>query len=241
MTNIRIGLVAEGPTDFIVLKSLLRSSLSITYPEIKVDFVDLQPSIDRTSGSPEGGWQMVLQWCLNNAPEFRRQQYLGPGLFEGHINPKQCDVLIVQVDSDICADITSRHTHIRPGVLDTPKSRGDFIHAVVNDWLWPVPSVPDDLHVVVPAVEAIETWLVAALGSHDEPEKLPNPGRALVEIDCARRGRPVPAAARGISKKPHRYSPLAEAAGQKVEIIIKRCYWFAQMIRRVRVLAASLS
>lgn len=234
MTSLRIGLVVEGPTDYIMIKALLKRSLEFSHPDISLVFVDLQPSSDRTSGSPEGGWQMVYKWCERNDPEFRKVQYFGPGLFAGVENSKQCDLIVIQMDADICTAISGGgYSDIIPKDLISVQGRGKYIASVIDGWLWPAPYMSDSFHIAAPAVEVTETWLIAGLGNHPEPELIAKPLRIFAEIDFQRRGKPIPASTKAISKQPQRYEPLAFHAATNVKAIIEKCFWFSNLVQAI--------
>lgn len=101
----RVGVVVEGPTDSYAVVQFLGQSLQ-RYG-IQPSFIDLQPSMDNTN--PEGGWVAVLKWLEDNPPELRVPRYFGGGLFDQDLSAKACDVVIVQMDSDILGEETFVH------------------------------------------------------------------------------------------------------------------------------------
>lgn len=228
MTELRIGVVAEGPTDQIVLRHLLTAYCKGVHPDITPVFKDLHPNRDGTSSSsPEGGWTTVYGWCLDNKPAERKIRYLTRDLFAGGLDEKQCDLILVHMDSDISEEVGDKSTAIPvPDATSTPEQRGDFIRKTLLEWLWPEGSIPDGRHIAAPAVEAVETWLVAALSEDERPEASKNILRRLIEVDYASRGRVAPEKAKGIRKKPDRYETLSAHCAGKVTQIADRCPHF---------------
>ena len=66
--TLRIAFVVEGPTDFVMLKSIVKALLKDR------DFVSqvLQPEISeafKTVPGRDGGWPGVFRWCLQSADQ----------------------------------------------------------------------------------------------------------------------------------------------------------------------------
>lgn len=81
------AVVAEGPTDFLILRRIVASMFSD--PDIVV--VQLQPAIDETSGaSSPGGWFEVLR-------------YIGSERLAGAF--ERSDFVIVHIDTDVCEEV----------------------------------------------------------------------------------------------------------------------------------------
>ncbi|MCK4712560.1 MAG: hypothetical protein KAT26_06735, partial [Marinosulfonomonas sp.] len=74
----RIGVVCEGPTDFIAIKEFLGASLAKRH--INSTFISIQPDPDNTLGD---GWTRVFYWLENNLPQSRIKSYFDGGLFGG--------------------------------------------------------------------------------------------------------------------------------------------------------------
>lgn len=222
MTALRIGLVAEGKTDQIVLSALLGAWCEAA--GITAEFHDLQPSANATAGSSvHGSWTQVYAWCLRNPPSERGKYFLNEGPFS--ISPRY-DLIVVHMDADICGEIRGKSSvQPVPSMEDGPEARGRFIHHTLLEWLWPDGATADGRHLPVPAVEAIEAWLVAALsGDADMPEADQDILRRLWVIDL--RGRPVPDGARRMKKDPTRYRRLADRAAAAVADVAAKCPHF---------------
>lgn len=230
MSPLRIGLITEGITDQIVLRKLLEKHLQEISVDRTFEFIDLQPSADRTSGSAEGGWEMVYRWCIRNPPGVRKDLFLSSALFADDLDQTRCDLIIVQMDADVCDKVADK-TLVKPVPTEGAShlDLGNFTESVVNAWLWPAPLEPESDHIVAPTVRAIETWLVAGLGEHIDPENLADPSRALVEIDFMSRGLVVPQNARSVRKSRKRYELLASKASLSISKISARCWWFTRL------------
>jgi len=167
-----VGLVAEGVTDLDFLKLCIEKTLGTYGFGRRVEFRDLQPEPDATSGQyGDGGWSRVHQWCVNNPPAARLSQYLQP-LFE---DERACDFLVVHLDGDVLADyadkVSSTPLPIEPWTGDT---RAEFVRAALNEWLWPGDSdAAKDKHLLAVMVRALETWLLAGYDvSLEHPEEV---------------------------------------------------------------------
>lgn len=235
MTVLRVGLVTEGPTDQIVIRTLLAKYFDDLPPNQGIVFVDLQPTRDLTSGSIEGGWELVYAWCLRNPPEIRHSQYFESGLFDDGMDTGLCDLIVVHLDSDICSKVAKKvKSRSDPGSNASAQERGEFVEAVIRDWLWPNGEHSDDRHIPAPAVESIETWLLAGLGTHDAPEEIQDPGLTLVYVDHTVRGKVPPDKAKRIKKTPRRYQLMSERAALNVNSVVDKCRWFKTLVNRVR-------
>lgn len=234
MSALRIGIVAEGSTDQVVLKELLTAYFRHRAPDRVPEFHNLQPGEERNFGIRDGGWTQVYKWCLRNPPQERHGLFTGRKLFAGAVDSQSCDVVVVHLDADICEKIGAKSpvTPV-PTPESTPEERGKFIRDTLWHWLWPEGSTPDDRHFPAPAVEAVEAWLVAGLTDDPEPEANRDILRRLAEADFALRGKPVPDEARQVQKKPGNYQRLAQHAAPNVTRIAQRCPHFAALACRL--------
>jgi hypothetical protein len=177
-----IGLIAEGPTDAVVLEPLIKRALGVGPQGIDVELVKVQPADATSGGSGEGGWLQVKAWCLRNGAAPRRALYFEP-LFEG-FGPR-CNALLVQLDADLLhlvPDIASKEGVPTPKEL-TPESRAETIRAILTRWLWPEGGerLDNDRTVRLAAVWSTETWLVAALDPALATPEAVDPNPLLLE------------------------------------------------------------
>lgn len=240
MRKITIRVVAEGKTDQLSIKELAKAYLA-KQPEINFDieFIEEQPTSDKTS---EGGWGLVYKWCLSNPPRERNNIYFDGGLFADDMSGLTCDALLIHLDSDICENIGDL-TSISPvpSRAEPPETRGVFIKRVIEEWLWPDDNQKTDNHIVVPAVESIEAWLVAGLSDDDnEPESNHEIQKRLAELDhIVVRKTAVPASLSKPKKNLSNYQKILAVAKQKPEQIAAKCPHFKTMVDDIFVFANS--
>ena len=81
-----IGIVCEGPTDYIILKAVVdRITQDNNY------YVQLQPESD-LMGKYGNGWKGIWKWCSDNGEKKARlMKDIEPSL----------DILIIQMDGDV--------------------------------------------------------------------------------------------------------------------------------------------
>ncbi len=89
-----IGIVCEGPTDYIILKKVIDLISNETNY-----YVQLQPEPDLT-GQYGNGWKGVWKWCCDNADICKQLMK--------DITPK-LDFLVVQMDGDVSRKKKSAH------------------------------------------------------------------------------------------------------------------------------------
>ncbi|NBC49256.1 MAG: hypothetical protein GVY22_15025 [Gammaproteobacteria bacterium] len=133
MSEPRIGIVAEGTTDHVVITSALTAIL----PEAPI-VTPLQP--EPTLPRLGGGWCGVLKWCLQRAGE-------GVGQLEDDPTLEGFDLIVLHVDADVGGAIYANcgswiaKGESRLGSLPCAKpcppaaDTADALHAVVLSWL----------------------------------------------------------------------------------------------------------
>lgn len=235
MRQVKIRIVAEGKTDQLIIKELVNAYLA-TQSELnfELNFLNEQPTADRTSC---GGWEMVYKWCLTNPPSERETIYFGTGLFANDMDNLSCDILIIHLDSDICEKIGDKTNISTPPPDNTaaPASRGLFIKQVIEGWLWPDQPVQKDKHIIAPAVEAIEAWLVAGL-SHDDidPESNHDIVKRLAVLNhTVIKKTAVPSTIKSIRKNDRTYNNILTVAKENVSRVFDRCPHFNQMVNEI--------
>ena len=162
----RIGVVCEGPTDAHAIVCFLHASL--TRRGITPDFIPIQPDTDNTR-PPDGGWGAVLLWLKKNPPRSRTRTYFRGDLFDNDLSAKRCDVMVLQLDTDILSDLgfqnwTKEHCDYSVENLLDPVERGKEITAIIKRaGKFSMLSLADmRRHVPAPSVESTETWCIAA-------------------------------------------------------------------------------
>ncbi len=170
----RIGVVCEGPTDFITMASFL--SAELLKRELSVSFDIIQPALDNTL---PGGWSQVFYWLEQNPITHRDALYKkGHSLFLNDDEDQKFDALIFQIDTDIIGEqgfetFVSRRGFkcIRP---TCPSDRGEYVRDIIN-FIAGHASLDTALQskeVPIALVESCETWIVAAASSDCDAESL---------------------------------------------------------------------
>jgi hypothetical protein len=170
---VRVAFVMEGPTDYVVLRAVVRALLNGR------DFepTNIWPELDENlRPKTEGGWGAVYKWCRQVL-----EQAEGPA----RENPvfAQNDVVVIQVDADV-ARMNYRDYGIKDAPDDElaretcekdcppPSATTDALRAVMLGWLNET-SVPPGAVLCTPS-KSIETWVLVALFPEDDSAKEPN-------------------------------------------------------------------
>ncbi len=237
MREITLGVVAEGPSDYVVIKNLLGTYVASR--EIKdclLSFKSLQPYVDNTSksGYSEGGWLLVYKWCLSNNPVERENKYFSKGLFADDMDEFRCSALLVHMDADICDEIRDKTTLPVPQINEDSLVRGSFIYGTVANWLWPDGLVNDPRYIIAPAVESTESWLVAGLSDEDvAPESNNSIQQRLAHLDyLVVRKKPFPQKIKSPNKSVSNYVRISMVASENIARIIDRCPHFKMIAEK---------
>lgn len=182
--SLRIALIAEGPTDHIVLEAALNSILSdrsyvlnLLQPETCQSFEN-----ELTFGTTGSGWGGVYAWCHQAVA--RSGHIEEDPLFIGH------DVLIIHLDADV-ANQTYEMANISETIKDLPcamlcpppNSTTDQLRNVVLRWIGQS-RLPQRVVFCTPS-KSMEAWVMKALFPHDREarkrnwECYPKPARRL--------------------------------------------------------------
>lgn len=233
----RIGVVCEGPTDFIAISSFLKESLRLR--EIQCSFVDIQPEM----GATNGGWPQVFTWLENNPPDARKLRYSATGLFANNVSAKSCDFIVVQVDTDIIPEnsfvnfVRSRHDLLVDDP-DDPHERFELIKRVLLLFSGRATEVEveNDRTLLHPAVENTEAWCVAAIDPEIlDVERLDK--EALNAEFLSRLRNILPKTRRSDLKKvPHRIR-FCETSSSRADVVEQRCPHYRQLAERIANLA----
>lgn len=171
-----VGIVAEGKSDFFVLKRYIEEWGKSYVPGEPVIVQSYQPTVDATSGkSGKGGWTLVKVWCENNPPSTRQNQIFKP-LFR-HEDP--CDALVIHLDGDIVGEFVDATPGVAlPGGVLNKINRAIIVNSVIEKWLWPNGNLKTvaysyDQHIKLPAIRTMEAWIVAGLDENiADPEEI---------------------------------------------------------------------
>lgn len=232
----RIGVVCEGPTDAQAIVSFLHASL--TDRGITPDFIPIQPDTDNTR-PPNGGWGAVLFWLKRNPPRSRTMTYFNGGLFDDDLSAKRCDVLVLQLDTDILSDEGFKNwarKNYNHSVTDVPGpvERGKEITKIIRLVGEFASLTIADLrrHIPAPSVESSETWCIAAFQQHPgDPETLSGIELCREFMTALHRfeNRPIEDFVH-IDKNPDRRCPFCRTHSSGFARLERQCYHYRILV-----------
>lgn len=181
-----IGIVCEGPTDFIILKNVIDK---ITGEDNY--YVQLQPEPDLT-GAYGNGWKGIWKWCNDNAKiKNKIMKDIEPAL----------DILVIQMDGDVSrkekivhcwcdstdceykgdrnplkCDANQEMREACPIVLPCKdhghsiESYMEHLNGLIKMWI----KDTKDTCIVVPC-DSTEAWVIAAYDGTEEAESIEDP------------------------------------------------------------------
>jgi hypothetical protein len=197
---VRVGIVAEGRTDWLVLEQIMKN----VHADIEFDY--FQPDLTLLSGIGNG-WRGVKAWCSEYGP---RLELLRLGLLG-----KPLDLLIVHADCSMADKVGAERPC--PPASDTALALGEVI---TTSWLNRIP-LPDFVVIATPS-KSSEAWVIATLdppysnladlecdkGAEDELVR-----RKLLQGKVGRR----------VKKSIPVYAPLADRIGQSIDLVCTHC------------------
>lgn len=216
---------------------------------LSVEFVPLQPDPDATSS--EGGWTNVLLWLKNHPPGNRIQQFFTEGLFGGELANEPLDGILVQLDSDILGN-GSFCVHVKKQLgytVENPEAaaqRAEEVRHVLAlaARLLEMTEADVSRHVLAPAVEATETWCVAAFSAlRSDFESLSGTDLAnafMCALERSESRPPVPPYA-NVDKTTNRRLRFCKAYASKSWRVIDGCPRFREAHERLHALADSIA
>jgi hypothetical protein len=196
---IRVGIVAEGTSDWLALEELMRT----VHPD--VDFVRLRPDMTLASLSPHG-WKGVKAWCQQ---EGARLEALLSGISGFPIH-----LLVIHVDCSMAHNVEVLHP------CPPARATADALRKVlVREWLG-LPSLPGFVVLATPS-RTTDAWIVAALQPPYSGNK-PLECDDLAERELVRR-RFLRLRDGEVKKPAAKYRPLAEAMAQALDHVCEIC------------------
>jgi hypothetical protein len=178
MSDLRIGLVAEGKTDLVIIEAALKAVLS----EQTFVLTLLQPETSDPfggAGPHGGGWGGVYKWCRQLVS--MQEPVAGNSSLFGY------DLILIHVDADVTG-FDYHSANIDEGLDDLPCSQPcppaadsvDALRRVVAGWLdQPNGETPSARWVFCNPAMCSEAWLVTALYRDSVPA-------ILNDIECNR-------------------------------------------------------
>jgi hypothetical protein len=183
---LRVALVAEGPTDKIVLEAALSSMLGGRSFILR----QLQPEESLAFGPTGTGWVGVYRWCRQAVERTR-------GPLRGDVVYSTYDLLVFHLDADV-AEKSYSHGSIEEAVQDLPcvqtcpppSASTDPLRLVLLRWVGES-TVPPKTVICTPS-KSTGAWVMAALVATDDAlrggvECLSNPDRRLEQMPVKHR------------------------------------------------------
>ncbi|MGA2546175.1 MAG: hypothetical protein ABSF43_06490 [Rectinemataceae bacterium] len=169
MSELAIGLVAEGITDFVIIEAALKACLKNPFV-----LTLLQP--EETRPEMQGGWGGVYKWC-------RAEATMGFGSLEFDPTLSRFDLLIIHIDADVAEDNYSDIGESPTDVLTLPCSKDcpppeatvKVLRSVVLSWLG-MAALGSKAIFCIPS-KATEAWLAVAAAS-DRPI-------VMIKLECS--------------------------------------------------------
>jgi len=216
MSDLRVALVAEGPTDAIVIEAALKALLPRPFVLTLLQPEETRPRLGT-------GWGGVLRWCADFAARAHARIEDDPLL--------QCfDMFVLHVDADVAdasyADVSAEFGRIavQRGWVPLPNaqrcppagSSANVVRACVLSWAG-IPVLGPKTVLSVPS-KAVDAWLAAAV--------LENGHALLPNIEC---NGSVEAQLAGLSRKQRvrkcttDYRARAAAITERWGLVRQRC------------------
>ena len=222
-----IGIVSEGPTDYMVLKAVI-DKISGEENEYR----RIQPESDM-KGRYGNGWKGVWRWCKETS---------SLDLLMHEIQP-QIDAIVVQMDGDVIRKEKEVHCRCDSTICedkgsvfplycgrtasDCPinipcKSHNDNIEARIehgkNVLKEALNTDCDNVIITIPC-DSTDAWIVAAYGDDDYPEKLIDPWKNIIAKGKYYHGVRV----RGDKKNTNTYSEFINVLYENIDAVIEKC------------------
>lgn len=237
MSDIRIGIICEGASDYTILEWCLREALERIGH--KPTFHAIHPIRDKTSGAFEdGGWHQVYKWCVRNDQAARRR-FFGAGLFDDD-DAIAVDLLIVHIDGDVhgilgAADRSKRVTSVDPANYHpTPKGILAFGEDLLVNWLFEE-SGTRDMSMPAPTVLESEAWLLAGLRWHNNAEYVEEPKAEFAKHWSANNGKVFQAGTKKLSNHLDAVRGVAASSDVDVDNLTETCVAFASIMHKLRL------
>jgi hypothetical protein len=196
---LRVGIVAEGPSDWFALEEFMR----VLHPAI--EFVHLSPDPILGARAPTG-WKNVRAWCREFGPHLE--------VFMTGIPGQPLHLLVIHVDCSMAHNENAERPC--PPASDTAHSLREV---VIGTWLNRNPK-PSFLILATPS-KTTEAWIAPTL----DP---PHPNLGNIECDLGAEDelalrRLLPRKDGAVKKQARRYRPLAEQIGVQINRVCDHC------------------
>lgn len=216
MSDLRVALIAEGPTDAIVIEAALKALLPRPFV-----LTLLQPEPTRPKLGT--GWGGVLRWCVDFAAR-------GHARFEDDSTLPGFDLFVVHIDADVAekryADVSDEIANLAgqrgwptlPNVIQCPPPSGsaDTVRTCILAWAGMQGPGPKTV-LCVPS-KAVEAWLTAA--TFDEGHALLNGLECNLNVEAQLMALPL---AQRIKKTSRDYRSHEQTITKNWPVVRQRC------------------
>lgn len=225
-----IGIVSEGPTDYLVLKSVIDK---ITGVENR--YLPLQPEADMM-GRYGNGWKGVWKWCKETAPL---------DVLLDSIQPR-IDIIVIQLDGDVirkekevhclcdstsCAEkgkefpLYCEKAVAEMCPIEVPcQSHSSEVEDVINHGkqvLAETINMPDKSRIIITIpCDSTDAWIIASYDNFKDVEKIEDPWRSII----AKRKYYHDVRVRGEKKSISTYNVFAEHIVDNWNLVTDKCY-----------------
>lgn len=213
---LRVGIVAEGKSDWWVLETIIRS----IHPD--VDFERLRPDMTLVSHSPHG-WRGVKAWCQQEGVRL-------PVLMTGVVG-RPLHLVIIHADCSMAQNEAARRPC--PPASDTADALRDVIRM---SWLNHQNGLPPYVVLATPS-QGIDTWVISVQTPPYQPANLECDTR--VENEFVARGL-LRRKGTDVRKPAARYLPLVAAMTANLSQVYARCSQAARFQTEFRTAVARL-
>jgi hypothetical protein len=211
-----VALVAEGPTDAVVIEAALKALLPRPFV-----LTQLQP--EPTRPKLGAGWGGVLRWCLDFATR-------GHARFEDDPTLPGFDLFVVHIDADVAekryADVSDEIADLAgqrgwptlPNVIQCPPPSGSADAMRTCLLAWAGMPVPGPKTVLCVPSKAVEAWLTAA--TFDDGHALQNGLECNLNVESQLKALPVP---QRIKKTSRDYRARERTIAEAWPVVRQRC------------------
>ena len=224
-----IGIVSEGPTDYLVLKAVIDK---ITGEENR--YLPLQPEPDML-GRYGNGWKGVWRWCKETE---------SIGMLMHEIQPN-IDAIIIQMDGDVIRKEKEVHCQCKATIcehkgkffplyckkatdrlcpVEIPcKSHGKGVQATIDHGKSMLESELEDedlthIAIIIPC-DSTDAWVVAAYDEIDDIEMIEDPWEQIIVKGKYYHGIRV----RGNKKNTNTYQLFSMEVAERWDTVTKKC------------------